>query len=673
MVAGTVKRRYVEPKFPKSCVKGFTYKGHNMANTVGSKIQAVLVSILIALLVLAFAVWGINDVFSPSSKQAVLKVGDSEITTQEFDAAFRRELTTLARTEGRQLPHQEAYDRGIHRQVMQNLLGSKVIELDADDLGIGVNGTSARAYISDIEGFQNELTGKFSETKLNEVLSMQRPAVSRMQFEADLIKTLRQEQTVPAINGGVVAPLQFAEQRYQYLTEQRKAKVLNLNIQAIPPAPEPTDADLEDYIAQNPIRFTAPEYRRVTLIRLEEIDMIPDLNVTEQDIQDLYDYKVDLGELGAPETRSVAQITATNEKVANEAVERLAKGEDPKTVALLMNLIEPIEFESVIETTITDPITGEAAFAMAEGEANAVLGSFGNWYAVVVTKVNAAVEPDIEVIREDLKTELLKNKAQEKLFDTTPKVEDVLDENGTIEEAAEAAGVPYTSIDFIDRSGATQDNQKLEGIGDNTGLAEDENILKEVFINDIGYATNMFQTSSGGWAVLRVDDVLESQLRPFDEVKPQATAMWKTQKLNEALDTLMRDLASRAQTGESLDVLLTDTPNGATLDEVILLRSAPNPLLGRAVTVNLLDASVGDVERGEGPQPLTRQVAVLTDIVENLDGLAGQYADILQDQTTAALRSDLTFAYQQAVLKDNPVQEFQENVRSTLGLDALEE
>lgn len=644
-----------------------------MAETVGSKIQAVLVGILIALLVLAFAVWGINDVFSPSSKQAVLKVGDSEVTTQDFELAFRRELSTLARTEGRQLPHQEAFDRGIHREVLQTLLGSKIIELDADDLGIGVNGRSARAYISEIDGFKNELTGEFSESKLRETLAMQNPSVTRAQFEEDLIRSLRQEQTIPAINGGVVAPLEFAQQRYQYLTEQRQAKILTLNIQAIPPAPEPTDTDLENYISQNPIRFTAPEYRRVTLIRLEEHDFTPDLEVTEEEVQNHYEYKVELGELGSAETRSVAQITATSEKVANEAAERLAKGEDPKTVALLMNLIEPIEFDSVVESIITDPITGEAAFAMEEGEAKAVLGSFGNWYAIVVTKVNAAVEPDINAIRGELKAELLKNKAQEVLFETTPKIEDILDDNGTLEEAAEAAGIPYASIDYIDRSGATQDNRRLEGLNDTAGIALDENILTEIFTNDLGYATNMFQTSTGGWATLRIDDIIDSQLRPFEDVKAQATALWKTEQLNDMLDTRMRELAARAEAGDSLDAIFADTPNGAILDSVILLRSAPNPQVGQILTASLLDASVGDVERGPGAQPLTRQIAVLTDIVENLDGLAGQYADILQDQTTAALRSDLTYAYQQAVLKDNPLMEFPDNVKSTLGLDVGEE
>ncbi|MGJ8564000.1 MAG: SurA N-terminal domain-containing protein [Alphaproteobacteria bacterium] len=644
-----------------------------MAQSIGSKIQAVLVGFLIAMLVLAFAVWGINDVFSPSGKNAVMSLGKNDITTADFDAEFRRELTVLAQSEGRQLPHQEAFDRGVHQQVLQKLMISKIIEIDADDLGIGVNTRSARDYVADIEPFRDELTGKFSEAKMMELLSLQRPPVTRAQFEKNLIDDMRQRQTIPAINGGVVAPLEFAQQRYQYLTEQRKAKVLTFDAQAVAAPPEPTDEELQAYIDQNPIRFTAPEYRRVTFIRLETEDLVPGLEATEEEIQDLFKLKIDLGEIGSPETRSVVQITAGDEDTAKAAAERLAKGENPADVAALLNLIEPVTYDDVIANAIFDPETAAAGFELEEGAAKAVLGSLGNWYAVSTTKITPAVNPNRDEMHAELEAELLHSKAQELMYDITPKIEDVLDGGGTIEDAAEAADLPYASIDYIDRSGTTRDDLKLSGFEVLKGIATDEKILTEIFINDIGYPTDLFETSTDGWAVLRVDEVIESKVRPFDDVRDRAKSLWITQKTNEALDERMYDLAGRAQAGENLDIILADAPNGASVEDVILVRSAPSQKIGPQVTVGLLDAGIGDIERGAGSVPMTRQIAILTDIVANQDGLAGQYADILQDQATAAILSDLNNAYQQAVLNDNPIREFPEKIIALLGLDTDEQ
>lgn len=643
-----------------------------MAQSLGSKIQAALVGVLIFLLVVAFAVWGINDVFSPNSKRAVMSLGSNDVSTAEFDREFRRELSSLALQEGKQLPHQEAFDRGIHRQILQRLMTSKVIEIDADDLGIGVNTRSARDYVSEIEAFQNELTGEFEERKLMETLSRMRPAITRADFEKDLIDDLRQRQTIPAINGGVVAPLAFAEQRYQYLTEQRKAKVLTLNNRAVPAPPEPTDAQLETFISENPIPFTAPEYRRLTILRLETFDMTPDLSVTETEIKEYFDYKVDLGEIGSPETRSVAQITAPDEETAKKAAERLEAGEDAAAVALLLNLIEPTIYEDVVSDAILLPETAEAAFALAQGKTATVLGSLGNWYAVQATKVTPAVRPDFDGIRAELEADLLKNKAEEKLFDITPAIEDTLDSGGTLEEAAEAAGVAFGSVDYIDRSGTTQDGRKLDGFDGVPGIALDETLLIEIFTNDMGYPTDMFQTATGGWAVIRVDDIIGSKLRDFEKNKSRAKAMWTTQQINDSLDELALTLAKRAQDGETLNAILDGIENGGEIEDVIIVRSNPGQKIGPRVTAGLLDASVGDIERGPGSKPLTRQIALLTDIVENRDGLAGQYADILQDQATAAIRSDLNIAYQTAVLADNPVTEYPDKVKSVLGLDTEE-
>ena len=146
--------------------------------------------------------------------------------------------------------------------------------------------------------------------------------------------------------------------------------------------------------------------------------------------------------------------------------------------------------------------------------------------------------------------------------------------------------------------------------------------------------------------------------------------MWKTLQIDTAINELMLETAGKAQTGTSLDDLAKEIGNGATVEDVILVRSAPNDTLGPAVQVGLLEAKVGDIERGQGAKPLTRQIAELTTIVANADGLAGQFADALQEQASNAVRSDLQRAYQDAVLAENPLQENPEKIRSLLGLDS---
>ena len=240
-----------------------------MAESIGGKIRNVMVGVLIGLLVVAFAVWGVNDVFTQRAGNSVLTIGDTKISTQEFENAFERELQTLNRDQGSSITNQQAYTRGMHNRVLQTLMTDAVIGIDADALGVGVNRRVARNVVKEIQSFQNELTGEFSEEKLNSLLAQNR--ITRNQFEDDIFRSLRRQQTVPAIIGGLEAPSEFATQRYNFITEQRKAKILTLAKDAVAEPAEPTEEELRKYVDINGAKYTAPEYRRLTMLRLETV------------------------------------------------------------------------------------------------------------------------------------------------------------------------------------------------------------------------------------------------------------------------------------------------------------------------------------------------------------------------------------------------------------------
>jgi len=260
------------------------------AQSIGSRIRNLMVGILIGLLVIGFAIWGINDVFSPQSSRAVASVGKTEVLADNFERAFKRELEVMARQEGKSLSHQEAYTQGIHSRVLGGLIQQSVISVDADELGIGVNRRLAKAEVADLPVFKDELTGEFSEQKYESILAQNR--ITRAEFEDDVYRELRRSQTVPAIIGGVEAPADYATQRYKFLTEQRKASILTLNRDVVATPDEPSDEVLKSFIASRPNAFTAPEYRQVTMIRLENFDLTPDITVDDESLRGAFDYKV---------------------------------------------------------------------------------------------------------------------------------------------------------------------------------------------------------------------------------------------------------------------------------------------------------------------------------------------------------------------------------------------
>ena len=86
----------------------------------------------------------------------------------------------------------------------------------------------------------------------------------------------------------------------------------------------------------------------------------------------------------------------------------------------------------------------------------------------------------------------------------------------------------------------------------------------------------------------------------------------------------------------------------------------------------MLEGQVGAIARGAGIATQTRQIGKLQEIVPNQDGLAGQFLDVLQEQATTAISSDLQNAYQQAILSENELRESPEKIKQALGIQTDE-
>jgi len=640
-----------------------------MTESIGSKIRNIAVGILIGLLVIGFAVWGVSDVFTPNVGDAAAKIGDEKISLQEFDDALRRELQNQARESGTGLTNQQAYDSGLHIKILSQLMTQKAMDVDAIDLGIGVNRKTAREFVSEIPSFQDPITGVFSEDTMDSVLQNNR--ITRADFERDILMTLRRQQTVPAMVSGLELPRDISENFYQYISEQRTAQVLTLNDRAVESPADPGDEPLQAYIKDNEARFTDPEYRKITFIRLEPFDLAPDLDVSEEEIKASFDYRVDRGELGTEETRSVVQITANDEASAKEAALQLENALDPTDIATGLGLIEPLTYDDVSKDDILDPITADTAFELELGKAKAVLGSLGNWYAVSTRAINPGSTPNLDDIRDEITRDLRNELALEKLFDVTSDIENAISDGLTLEEISKDYDVPYSEIDFFNRSGKLKYGEGiLFGFDAIPGIGSDETILKEIFTAEIGRVTDLFETDTNGFMAVRVDDVIDPAVQPFEATRSQALAGWTTLQVDALIQEKMLELAGRAQTGETLETLKNELGAAATLETVTFSRGQQNDQIGARVIVGILDGEIGTIARGVGAKPLTRQIAKVTDIAPNQVPLSPQILTSISQQLENAISNDLQTAYRDAIYDAHPVTEYLPQIERLMGVSS---
>lgn len=642
-----------------------------MANSIGGKIRSAFVAILVGLLVLAFAVWGVNDIFVPGVRNAVVSVGDASIPTRDFNRDLQARLREIAVQRGEGLTNEEAFQQGIHRELLAQYQIQLAIEKDAQDLGVGVNRADAKAYIEAIPAFKSEITQEFSREKLEQALARSRNGYSIKKFEDDVLRDLRRVQTVEAIVGGIQAPSGFAKRQFDFLSEQRKATILTLNKDAVPAPETPSDDVLQAYLEDNAVQYTAPEYRQVTMIRLEPSGYLPDIagEITEEDVQEEYNSRIARGTIGTKASRDVVVLTAPDQPTAEDAATRLNAGEAPDLVASALGLVTPDRYEAIQKDQLLDPVTDAAAFALSEGQAQASENSLGSWEAIFVSSVTKASLPAFSTIEPEIRKTLGEDRAKSIIFDISGDLDERLLNGENLETIATELNLPMESYDYINRVGETQDGLTLNGFPGIPGIAQDDELLRLIFTEDIGFDTDIFPTAQEGFVSFRVTDVIDSKIRPLEDVKGDVLKAWQSEQITEALTQRGLDLAQEIRDGRSLEEIAEELGTAATLEDRGISRTQPPRDIAGAVVVDLLTSEVGDLARGSGAIPQTYTLARLDTIVPNSDGLAGEILDTVQSNIGSEISGDIQNAYRIAILKEHELREYPNQVRAVMGIE----
>ena len=642
-----------------------------MAQSIGGKIKNAFVAVLVGLLVLAFAVWGVNDMFVPGVRNAVVSVGDASVSTRDFNRDLQSRLREIALQRGEGLTNEEAYRQGIHRDLLSQYQVRLAIEKDAQDLGVGVNRSDAKAYIEAIPAFQSEITQKFDRSRLEQALARSRNGYTVKKFEEDVLRDLRRIQTVEAVVGGIQAPAGYAKRQFDFLSEQRKATILTINKDAVPAPETPTDDVLQTYLDANAARYTAPEFRQVTLIRLEPSGFLLDVagEITEEDVQGEFDSRIARGVLGSKASRDVVVLTTPDKPTAEKAAARLAAGEDPSLVASALGLVAPDKFEGVEKDQLLDPVTDDVAFELKESESRAIENSLGSWEAVFVPSVTLATTPDFSSVEPEIRLELGEEAAKARIFDVSGEVDTRLINGETLEAIAAELNLPMESYDYINRVGQTQDGLTLNGSARIPGIAQDDELLRLIFTEDIGFDTDIFPTAQGGAVAFRVTDVIDSTVKPLSVVRDDVLSAWQNEQIRDALTERGLALAGELRDGRTLEEIAEELGEAAVIEERGISRAQPPRDIAGSVVVDLLTSEVGETARSTGALPLSYTLPRLDAITSNSDGLAGEILDTVQRNIGAEISGDIQNAYRLAILREHQLREYPDQVRAIMGIE----
>jgi len=497
-----------------------------MLSTLRKQTGSIVIKALLVLLIISFGAWGIQDWLSPAiSGNFVASVGDQEITQTALQRRVDAQVRRLQTVFGNQITAAQARQFGLVDAALNQLVSRALLTEGANSMGVAIGDDLVRREIRAAKVFRG-LGDTFDRERFQRTL--QASGLTEQEYIAELRRDMGIEHYADSLAAGADAPSAMVDAIYTYRNEKRVAGVIVVRDADVPEIATPDQATLAAYHTANAKQFTAPEYRKLTLVRLEASALADEIDISEAAIKESYDARAD--EFSTPERRHVFQMILPTEEKAKQAAGLLSEGQSFAAVAkdLAGQDAGAIDLGTVAKADML-PDLATPVFALAKDAISKPVKSSFGWHLFRVTEIQKGGTKPLADVHDQIKKGLALEKANDSLFDLSNRLEDALGGGATIEEAGRRLGLPVQTIAAIDRRGMNPDGKPVAGI------PTANTFLSTAFDVQEGDESPLTEAGQNGFFIVRVDGVTAPALRPLDTVMVQVTSAWKaTQRAAEA-------------------------------------------------------------------------------------------------------------------------------------------
>jgi peptidyl-prolyl cis-trans isomerase D len=615
-----------------------------MLTALRSQARSWIAKLLFGLLIVAFAVWGIGDIFNkPQVSQPIIRIGDDfAYSASDFDREMRLALQRLAQIQGVPVSPELFAQFGGAQGLVDQAESKGLLQVYGRRLGFEVPLRAAVQYVESDPQFLNA-TNRFDRARFEYFLRQM--GQGEEQYVASQQALLRASYLMSAVSGPAVAPAPLVRNVHAYDAEKRQAETVLVPIAAITDVAAPDDATLAAWHGEQAARYQSPEYRAGLVVQMAPSDFTQDVAIPDAEIE--AEYQARIAEYSTPETRNVEQVVVQDPAVAEKIITAVKGGTAFAQAVRDAVQSDPVPLGQVTKERLPADIA-DAVFALPAGSVSEALKSPFGLHVVFVSAVTPAATKPLADVRGEIRNALAIGRAADAMESVRVQLEDELAAGVSLAEAAEKLGLPATKFAAIDAAGQDRD-------GANLGLSADAVAL--IFETEIGEPGYVKALNDGSYAVAQIDEIIPPALRPLAEVRDKVLADWTLAQQRNRAKAIADEIAQKVKDGA--DLKTEAEARGFELKSTKLFQrdegDASNGVTA-PIARALFQLKQGEVTVGDNADGAV--VARLA-AIETADTAAGADADALKqaaDRETQALASDIRQSFIAALRAELPVE-----------------
>ncbi len=614
---------------------------------------------LIAILVLAFIMWGIADSFTGFSNTQIARVGDIIIERDEFQIRYRQHVEFLQNQFNQPLTAERLRALQAQNNVLQSRMNMAALSHAAHDMGLAYADNHIAQSIIDDPNFHDAF-GKFDEPKFRDIL--RRNGLSEEMFVKDQREFSLRRQFLEATIESASAPAPLLQRLYEHYLETRSAHYIIISLDSVGETGTASEEELRQFYERTRLRFADPERRSATLLSISHDRFAELVDIDEADIKAEYDYN--LAYYTNPEKRAVDQLILSTDEDIQKAQDMRAQAYSfVEIVTALGQTLDDTDLGVLTQNEFISTELADIAFSLAEGEMSEPTESPIGMVIVRVRKVEPSVVTPYAEVYEDIRNNLVYERASDDLIRFSEIIIDDLAGGADLEDVAQKFDLKLDKISAININGEDKNGelnpliQKLPKLADNLFDAETNITLPlEETENGILY-----------WA--RLDEIIPQAARPFEDIRELVAQHWEREEQKKMLESLATHLADVGNKSGHFDGI-RNTLTRDVLTTKPMIRQTTNETFSQAALNKLFAARKGEfvwAPVGFGDSLILMQVA---DIIAPAQDDA--YAlNLLRDGETRKLRSDMASLLVNGLLQDYGAEIYEDNLAFALRMMGL--
>ncbi len=524
-----------------------------MLQTMRQSTQSTAAKVIIGLIVLSFAAFGLETLLPGGPGASVAEVNGEEITSIALQEAITQQKRQLVSVLGDDIDPALLDDDRLQPRALQSLIQRALLLQKSTALNLVASEAQVGKSITSVEAFQ--LNGQFSPNAYKSVLANAgyTPERFRRAQADDIVLTQLQiaiSQTEFATETEIAATANL-------IAEERDVRYLVIPDEGLVTDEDLSDAALQNYYQQNEAAFFNPEQVVVDYVLLDPVDFI--VSVDESVVVEQYEAVKE--EYEVAEQSRVSHILliqegdesdATYGQRVAETAERIARGEDFADLAAeLSDDLGSASLGGELGFTDGSAFPDEMEIAIAAlAEPGAISGAVktdaGTHFIRLEERI-AGDSVDYTSVREELRASIEAAEAERNLLIAVEELRDLAFNAPDLYGPAAAIGAEVQVSEPF-------------SLGKGAGLFTDARVRELAFSDDVkvsGNNSEVLELSGQRFVTVRVRDVRAPQIAPYQEVKNEVR-----RGLSAELETAaLADMTARARailaSGESMEAAAT--------------------------------------------------------------------------------------------------------------------